>query len=171
MYFPTSSFRKQWFLTRTDKVQLANAIWKCIKTCDITPPNYAHHALDAGWLLHKGIWKKGMIYKEIDYVKKHYGQNWSVVFDRYSSNESTKDITHLRCSKGKLGRPVLFNRKHSIYYEKGRISIKSQEINTAGMCATQSGGADSLIATVAFDISNSYWGGYIFAYFSYSFCR
>ena len=30
------------------------------------------------------------------------------MFDRYSDNASTKDITHLCCSKGKFGRPVLF---------------------------------------------------------------
>ena len=54
-----------------------------------------------------------MNYKEIckryiDHVKKHYGQNCSVVFDRYRGSASTKDTTHLRLSKGKLGRPVLF---------------------------------------------------------------
>ena len=54
-----------------------------------------------------------MTYKEIckryiGYVKKHYGQNCCVEFDRYSGNASTKDITHLHCSKLKLGRPVLF---------------------------------------------------------------
>ena len=72
-----------------------------------------------GWSLsHKVVWKKGMTCKEIckryiGYVKKHYGQNCCVEFDRYSGNASTKDITHLHCSKLKLGRPVLFT-KNSI---------------------------------------------------------
>ena len=57
--------------------------------------------------------RKGMTYKDIceryiDCVQKHYEQNCSVVFDRYSGNASTKDPTHPRWSKVKLDRPVLF---------------------------------------------------------------
>ena len=91
-------------LRETDKPRLANAIWKCIATCHIIPPNCAHHVFDRGSLLHKVVWKKGITYKDIckryiDYVKKHYRQNCSVVIDRYSGNASTKDISHLRYSK------------------------------------------------------------------------
>ena len=39
------------------------------------------------------------------------------------------------------------------------------------MCVMQSGGADTIVATITVDISNSYWAGYIFAYFAYSFCK
>ena len=83
------------------------------RTCHVIPQNFAHHVLDGGSLFHKVVWKKGMTYKEIckryiDSVEKRYGQNYSIIFDRYSDNTSTKDITHLRCSKGKLDRPVMF---------------------------------------------------------------
>ena len=114
-----------------------------------------------------------MTYKEIckrniDYVKKHYGQNCSVVFDRCRGNDaSTKDTTHLRHSKGKLGRPVMFTENTVFNMKKDgfllNLKIKqcflemlTAEMNTEGMCAVQSGGdADTLIATTEVDIANS----------------
>ena len=53
------------YLQEANMPQLANAIWKSIGICHITPPNCAHHVLDGGSLLHKVVWKKGMTYKEI----------------------------------------------------------------------------------------------------------
>ena len=108
--------------------------------------------------------KKGMTYKEIfkryiDYVKKHYGQNCSVVFDRYSANASTEGITYLRHSKGKLGRTILFTENTVFNMKKDKqcfLEMLTVEMNTVGMCAMQSGGAaDTLIATTAVDIANS----------------
>ena len=173
--FPIALSKNNGYLREADKPQLANALWKCIRTCHITPPNCADHVLDGGSLLHKVVWKKRMTYKEIckrniDYVKKHYGQNCSVVFDRYSGNASTKDITHLGHSKGKLGRPVLIaeNTVFNIKKDEFLLNLKNKQcflemlttemnsVNTVGMCAMQSGGdADTLIATTAVDIANS----------------
>ena len=108
--------------------------------------------------------KKGMTYKEIfkryiDYVKKHYGQNCSVVFDRYSANASTEGITYLRHSKGKLGRTILFTENTVFNMKKDKqcfLEMLTVEMNTVSMCAMQSGGAaDTLIATTAVDIANS----------------
>ena len=156
-----------------EKPQLAHAIWKCIGACHITPPNRAHHVSYERSLLHKVVWKNGMTYKEIckrdiDYVKKHYGQNCSVVFDRYRGNAaSTKDTTHLRHSKGKLGRPVMFTANAVFNMKKDEfllnlkikqcfLEMVTAEMNTEGMCAMQSGGdADTLIATTEVDIANS----------------
>ena len=65
-----------------------------------------------------------MTYKEmtcrryIAYVEKHYGQNYSITFDRYSDNTSTKGLTHLRCSKGKLDRPVMFTQNTEFIMKK-----------------------------------------------------
>ena len=170
--FPLAHSENNGYLRGADKPQLANAIWKCIGTCHITPPNCAHHVLDGGSLLHKVVWKRGMTYKEIckrynDYVKKHYGQNCSSLFDRYSANASTKNITHLRRSKGKLGRPVLFTENTEFNMKKYEflLNLKNKQcflemvtadMNTVGMCAMQSGGdADTLIATTAVEIANS----------------
>ena len=144
---------------------------KCIGTCHITPPNCVHLVLDGGSQLHKVVWKKGMTYKEtckryVDYVKKHYRQNCSVVFHRYSGNASTKDITHLRRSKGKLGRPVLFTENTVFNMKKDEflLNLKNKqyflemltaEMNTVGIYAEQSSGdVDTYIATTAVDIAH-----------------
>ena len=66
------------------------------------------------------------------------------MFDRYNGNASTKDITHLRCSKGKLGRPVLFTDNTVFNKKKDKFllnpmnkqcfpEIITAEMNTAGM--------------------------------------
>ena len=170
--FPLDLSENNGYLQEADKPQLANGIWKCIGTCHITPSNCVHHVLDGGSLLHKVNWKKGMTYKEIckryiDYVKKHYGQNCSVVFGRYSGNASTKDITQLRRSKGKLGRPVLFTENTVFNMKKNEfllnlnskqcfLEMLTAEMNTVGMYAIQSSeDADTLIVTTAVDIVNS----------------
>ena len=112
-----------------------------------------------------------MNYKEIckryvDHVKKHYGQNCSVVFNRYSGNACTKDIAHLRLSKGKLGRPVLFteNTVFNMIKDEFLLNFKNKqcflemltaEMNTVGTCAMQSGrDADTLIAITVVGIAN-----------------
>ena len=113
-----------------------------------------------------------MTYKQyckryIEYFKKHYRQNCSDVFDRCSSNASTKDITHLRRSKVKLFRPVLFTKNTVFNMKKDELLLNlknkqcfldmlTAEMNTVGMCAMQSGGdADTLLAITAVDIANS----------------
>ena len=53
------------YLREADKPQLANAIWKCIGTCHITPPNCVHLVLDGGSQLHKVVWKKGMTLRRL----------------------------------------------------------------------------------------------------------
>ena len=63
--FPLALSENNGYLSEANKPQSANAIWKCIGTCHITPPNCAHHVLDGGSLLHKAVWKKGMTYKKI----------------------------------------------------------------------------------------------------------
>ena len=55
----------------------------------------------------------GITYNEIckayvNWIRKRYGMNVTVVFDGYSNNPSTKDITHIRRTKGKVGQSVLF---------------------------------------------------------------
>ena len=89
------------------------------------------------------------------------------MFDRYSGNASTKDITHLRRSKGKLGRPVLFTENTVFNMKKDEfllnlknkqcfLEMPTAEMNTVGMYAMQSSGdADTLITTIAVDIANS----------------
>ena len=60
--------------------------------------------LDGGSLLHKLTWPKGLTFDEIsnlytDYVQSQFGRP-VVIFDGYIQEPSTKDITHIRRSKG-----------------------------------------------------------------------
>ena len=88
------------------------------------------------------------------------------LFNRYSGNASTKDIAHLRLSKEKLGRPVLFteNTVFNMIKDEFLLNFKNKqcflemltaEMNTVGTCATQSGrDAGTLIAITAVGIAN-----------------
>ena len=179
--FPVTLSENNGYLQETDKLQLVNAIWKRIGTCHITPPNHAHHVIDGRSLSYKVVWKKGMTYKEIwkryiDYVKKHYWQNCSDVFDRYSGNASTKDITHLHHSKVKLFRPILFTKNIAFNIKKDKflLNLKNKQcfldMLTAEMIFF------SFLAITAVDIANSkptvvIGGGYRFGYFAYLFCK
>ena len=63
------------------------------------------YALDGGSLLHSVQWKQSSSYTQIaesyaNFVLKHYG-NAMVVLDNYESS-STKDITHVRRTGGKV---------------------------------------------------------------------
>ena len=74
-------------------------------------PKDIQYVLDGGNFLHKILWVKGSTYSEIsksyrNYVLSKYGEA-IVVFDGYDV-ASTKDLTHTRRSKGKLGPLVTF---------------------------------------------------------------
>ena len=69
-------------------------------------PTDIQYVLDGGALLHRIPWNKGSTFSEIfktysDYVLNKYGEA-IVVFDGYEV-ASTKDLTHMRRSKGKSG--------------------------------------------------------------------
>ncbi len=44
----------------------------------------------------------------IDHVLHKYGTGATVIFDGYTGEPSTKDTTHLRRSKGQIGKTVKF---------------------------------------------------------------
>lgn len=71
------------------------------------------YVLDGGSLLMKLPWTKGTTYndiynKDIQYVIRLYGDRTIIVFDGYDGKPSTKYTTHIRRSKGKVGRAVFF---------------------------------------------------------------
>ena len=70
------------------------------------------YVLDGGSLLQRLPWPKrapfdAICYIYIDHVKTKYPKS-IVVFDGYDCGPSTKDNTHLRRSKGKIGAEVHF---------------------------------------------------------------
>ena len=90
-----------------------------------------------------------------------YGENAEVGFDGYPVEPTTKDTTHLKCTKGKKGRLVKFalNSKMSLSKEKFLLNkVNKQEflqhlteyINCHGIRSVQSyADADIPIATTA----------------------
>lgn len=70
--------------------------------------------LDGGALLQRIPWPRGVSYNNIydlylKYVTQKYGSRSVIVFDGYSEMPSTKDMAHIRRSKGQTGNTVNFS--------------------------------------------------------------
>ena len=118
------------FLEReANKPALADAIWGLIGH-HVPVDNVqdgSQYVLDGGALLQHIPWSHGSTYKDIichhqytDYVQKKYGKA-VVVFDGYESS-NTKDITHQRLSKGKLGTTEAFTADMIVTMKKEQTS-------------------------------------------------
>lgn len=103
-------------LREANKSQLADELTKAVPNSDITktrreelPELPEFQVLDGGSLLHRIQWAKDTSFENIagayaQHVKKNYkAASVTVVFDGYRSGASTKDMTHQRRSKGKVG--------------------------------------------------------------------
>ena len=93
------------------KSTLADSIWKMSQCQRTALPIDFQYVLDGGLLLHRIPWNKSSTFSEIlkaysNYVLRKYGEA-IVVFDGYEV-ASTKDSTHMRRSKAKLGPVVSF---------------------------------------------------------------
>jgi hypothetical protein len=108
-------FEPTGLLREANKAQLAECIWK-MGSCgvsEVIAPNPIY-VLDGGSLLQKIPWIKGETFsticeKYVKYVKGRYHQA-VVVFDGYSAEPSTKDLTHIRRSKGLVAPKVVFTK-------------------------------------------------------------
>ena len=118
--YELSAYRTAIFVTTTmlrqaDKPLLATAIYNKVKHqfVELFEESAQHrYVLDGGSLLHRVQWKQSSPYTQIaesyaNIVLKHYG-NAMVVFDNYESS-STKDITHIRGTCGKVYPEVHFS--------------------------------------------------------------
>ena len=120
--------------------------------------------------LHKVPWEKGRTYDEIcssyvKYVLKHYGKGTMIVFDGYDGTPSTKDTTHIRRSKGKLGKPVavkgnmILNMKKQDFLlnfenKQSFLKLLGDQMNNAKLeCIHAKGDADSLVVETAIQCS------------------
>ena len=104
-------------MNEAHKPALKNALYDQpgISEC-VTPdfPQGTHYVLDGGSLLQRLPWTVGSTYDEICQSFKNYllnicgtADDISVVFDGRYLLPSTKDTTHLRRSKGRLGRKIV----------------------------------------------------------------
>ena len=78
-------------------------------------------------------WKIGQTYEEIcqlyiDFILGKYGQGSNVVFDGYSSDTSTKDATHRRCTGRVTGSLLAFHHHMKLTMKQDRF-ISNKENN------------------------------------------
>ena len=99
---PTSMFEPSGLPREAKKHALADELWKRSKqeSNDLNSIQQVQFVLDGGSLLHRLSWAKGMTYNQViqsytEFVHRNYPGS-VVVFDGYSSNPSTKDVTHMR---------------------------------------------------------------------------
>ena len=113
--YPPALFESPFLLREAQKPVLADAIWSLLQTPKIPAVSgQVQYVLDGRALLQHIPWKKGVTYSEIwgtstEYVTRKYGHA-IVVFDGYL-NSSTKDMTHQRRLKSKIGATVIFTEK------------------------------------------------------------
>ena len=147
---PSSLFDTAGLPRQAQKSSLAESIWS-VGDCsaDALPPN-TYFVLDGGSLLHKFPWPHKSTFQDIcnmyvQYVQRKYG-NATIVFDGYTNGPSTKDVTHMRRSKGLVGRNVFFkgnttfNTKKDLFLSNQQnkqrfIELLSDQLRKAG-CTT-----------------------------------
>lgn len=118
--FPTALFESPDFMRQPNKASLADELWKIVlkntipRSVPLSLPTDLQYVLDGGSLLQRlqAPWKRGNSFQSIieayvHFVNCHY-PGAVVVWDGYSSGPTTKDMTHLRRSKGLIGRAVHF---------------------------------------------------------------
>ena len=168
--FPSSLFESNGFLRQAAKSTLADAIWNS-GTCNAAelPTSNVAHVIDGGSLLHRVPWTKGETFSQIcskyvDHVKRKFVTP-TVVLDGYE-NHSTKDITHMRRSKGVVSNTVTFTKDMPLRVKKETflandanknrfVSLLKDSLNNHGIEAIQAeGDADLLIVQTAVAKSN-----------------
>ncbi|CAG2256238.1 unnamed protein product [Mytilus edulis] len=120
--FPSSLFEANGLPKQAAKATLADAIWN-IGDCQAQelPETNIVHVIDGESLLYRIPWIKGQTFsqisiKYIDHIRKRFS-NPTVVMNGYNSS-STKDITHLRRSKGIQSNTITFTRDMPLRVKK-----------------------------------------------------
>ena len=138
--YPPAVFESPLLLRQAQKPVLADALWSLLQTPNIPAiSGQVQYVLDGGALIQRIPWKKGATYSEIlgiytEYVTRKYGHA-IVVFDGYL-NSSTKDMTHQRRLKSKIGATVTFTEKMHLTMTKSEFLMnkinKQRFVNMLG---------------------------------------
>lgn len=110
---PTSLFDGSGFPGETNKHTLAEFLWSSEESTPASlPSENIKYILDGGSLLHRLPWPKGSSYTDlvemyVNFVSRKY-KDANIIFDGYCSGPGTKDMTHLRRSKGMVGTNTAF---------------------------------------------------------------
>ena len=129
-YFPSALFESSSLMRAANKAALADAIWalgEC-QAYDKMLNETQIYVLDGNSLLQRLPWPRlasfsGICKLYTYYVTKNYA-NSVTFFDGYEIGPSTKDNTHLRRSKGKVGPKVYFKEDMILQSKKRRLSGK-----------------------------------------------
>ena len=122
--FPPALVDMDGLLRGANKPQIADSIWSSIgPDVSLQLSSDVKYVLDGGSLLHKVLWTKRKTFNEIfnlhvDYVIKNYREGTTIVFDGYDGNPSTKEVTHIRRTKGKQGISVRFTGEMKLNMKK-----------------------------------------------------
>lgn len=131
------------------------------------------YIIDGGFLLHKVVWRKGAYFsficqQYVDYVKKYYKGEVTIVFDGYSEDavkRSTKTAERLRRSTKSVATETLFDEMMQVTVtqekflanEKNKsrlIEVLMRKFQLAGYNVKQhEADADTLIVTTALELS------------------
>ena len=125
---PPALFDSSLLLRQPQKPVLVNAIWKLVEPDISTVPSEVQYVLDGGTLLQRIPWRQGANYYDIctvytDYVARKYGSA-TIVFDGYGES-STKDMMHLRWTKGQVGVNVTFTEEMLLTMKKATFLANS----------------------------------------------
>lgn len=137
---PSSLFDNSGMPREAHKSTLADAIWTSGECGIDALPVDTKYVLDGGSLLHKLPWTSKSTFGDISKMYSRYVaskfSNCMVVFDGYSNGPTTKDVAHIRRSKGLTGRDVFFNENTPFRSKQtnrnlsssSRMTYKSQDV-------------------------------------------
>ena len=135
--FPSSLFESPDFLRQPNKASLADELWMLLPASGYVPgdssePKDVQFVIDGGSLLQRlqWPWKRVSIFETIigayvHFVTIHYPRAL-VVFDRYASGPSTKDMTHLRRTKGQKGATAHFSTDMVLQTSKEQFLVNKE---------------------------------------------
>lgn len=111
--YPPALFDASSLPLQANKAALADALWKAIEEEQRLPTGDVQYVLDGGALLHRLPWPRGSTFdglceQYVKYVTQKYGTA-TVVFDGYTEEPTTKDVTHLRRTGAGPGVAVHFS--------------------------------------------------------------
>ena len=148
---PSSLFDNSGLPRAAQKGTLADALWKQCKfdACLQVKNDPSHEIIiDGGCLIHPLPWKTGQTFNDIclsyyHYLKQKYQNHITVVFDGYTHGPDTKDVTHFRRTKGKIGTHVKFSFDTPLRMKKDAFlnnpENKQKFIDMLGECLTSAG--------------------------------
>ncbi|CAC5398050.1 unnamed protein product [Mytilus coruscus] len=136
---PSSIFETTGLPREPQKSTLAEYMWNLI---ELKPkaPTETYFVLDGGSFIHRlpltnGATLDNICMTYVNYVNNHY-KDATVVFDGYPSVPTTKDVTHIRRTKGIISPKVNFNNDTQIKTKKDEFLSNSENkqlfLNTLG---------------------------------------